>query len=76
VPVGGQRSTKGTAMMRLIKLNLNHCTAAQDLLVQTVRERRVELALLTEPYRTVAHSGLSTVPRKQRSGGAAEKSNI
>ncbi|XP_044779814.1 uncharacterized protein LOC123327459 [Drosophila simulans] len=40
--------------MRLIQLNLNHCTAAQDLLVQTVRERRVELALLSEPYRTPA----------------------
>ncbi|EDW49520.1 GM16507 [Drosophila sechellia] len=52
VPIGGQRSTKGTAMMRLIQLNLNHCTATQDLLVQTVRERRVELALLSEPYRT------------------------
>ncbi|XP_044779785.1 uncharacterized protein LOC123327435 [Drosophila simulans] len=37
-----------------LRLNLNHCTAAQDLLVQTVRERRVELALLSEPYRTPA----------------------
>jgi len=42
VPIGGKRSTKGTAMMLLIQLNLNHCTAGQDLLVQTVRERRVE----------------------------------
>ncbi|XP_044778840.1 uncharacterized protein LOC123327201 [Drosophila simulans] len=40
--------------MRLIQLNLNHCTAAQDLLVRTVRERRLKLALFSEPYRTAA----------------------
>ncbi|KAL7725982.1 hypothetical protein ACLKA6_005733 [Drosophila palustris] len=33
-------------------LNLNHCAAAKDLLCQTVRECSIDVAVLSEPYRT------------------------
>ncbi|XP_044583012.1 uncharacterized protein LOC123264033 [Cotesia glomerata] len=32
-------------------LNLNHCEAAHDLLVQTVRELELDLVIIAEPYR-------------------------
>ncbi|KAL7725638.1 hypothetical protein ACLKA6_005697 [Drosophila palustris] len=35
------------------QLNLNHCAAAQDLLKQTVRELSVDVALLSEPYKSI-----------------------
>ncbi|XP_062141906.1 uncharacterized protein LOC133849886 [Drosophila sulfurigaster albostrigata] len=38
---------------RLLQLNLNHCLAAQELLKQTVRELKVDAALLSEPYRRI-----------------------
>lgn len=37
--------------MRVIQLNLNHCEAAQDLLTQSIREKRVDLAMISEPFR-------------------------
>lgn len=37
--------------MRFLQLNLNHCEAAQDLIEQTVRESRTDVAILSEPYR-------------------------
>ena len=37
--------------MRLIQINLNHCEAAQDLLAQTIREKNIDVAILSEPYR-------------------------
>lgn len=39
--------------MKLLQLNLNHCEAAQELLRQSVRELNVDIALLSEPYRSV-----------------------
>ncbi|KAH8391459.1 hypothetical protein KR215_010211, partial [Drosophila sulfurigaster] len=38
---------------RLLQLNLNHCLAAQELLKQTVRELKVDAALLSEPYKRI-----------------------
>ncbi|KAH8272503.1 hypothetical protein KR044_012135, partial [Drosophila immigrans] len=37
--------------MKIVQLNLNHCAAAQDLLRQSVREHKVDLANLSEPFR-------------------------
>ena len=39
--------------MRLIQLNLNHCSAAQDLLAQSVRELSIDVAVLCEQYRDI-----------------------
>lgn len=37
--------------MKILQLNLNHCEAAHDLLMQTVRELNPDLVLISEPYR-------------------------
>ena len=39
--------------MKVLQLNLNHCEAAQDLLSQTVRELKVDVAILCEQYRNI-----------------------
>lgn len=39
--------------MRILQLNLNHCRAAQDLLMQRVRELGVDVAILSEQFRDV-----------------------
>lgn len=36
--------------MRILQVNLNHCKAAQDLLQQTIREERVDVVIISEPY--------------------------
>lgn len=45
----GATATK-IANMRFYQLNLNHFEAAQELLKQSVRELRIDVALLSEPY--------------------------
>lgn len=37
--------------MKILQLNLNQCKAAHDLLMQTTREQKLDLALLAEPYK-------------------------
>uniref|UniRef100_A0A6M2DSR2 Putative r1-6 dk n=1 Tax=Xenopsylla cheopis TaxID=163159 RepID=A0A6M2DSR2_XENCH len=37
--------------MKIMQLNINHCEAAHDLLVQTTRELKIDLVLLSEPYK-------------------------
>lgn len=37
--------------MRVLQQNLNHCEVAQDLLMQTVRELKPDLLIISEPYR-------------------------
>jgi len=37
-------------MIRLLQVNLNHCIAAQALLEQTIRERRINVAIISEPH--------------------------
>ncbi|XP_056630743.1 uncharacterized protein LOC130441197 [Diorhabda sublineata] len=37
--------------MKILQLNLNHCEAAHDLLMQTVRELELDLVLIAEPYK-------------------------
>lgn len=37
--------------MRILQLNLNHCEAAHDLLMQSVRELELDLVLIAEPYK-------------------------
>ncbi|XP_038106605.1 uncharacterized protein LOC119766237 [Culex quinquefasciatus] len=39
-----------TATVQVIQLNLNHCDTAQQLLFQTVVEKKCDIALLSEPY--------------------------
>ncbi|ESN97439.1 hypothetical protein HELRODRAFT_178236 [Helobdella robusta] len=37
--------------MKILQLNINHCKVAHDLLMQTVRELKVDLAIISEPYK-------------------------
>ncbi|XP_044573737.1 uncharacterized protein LOC123257834 [Drosophila ananassae] len=37
--------------MRIIQINLNHCEVAQSLLEQYARDKRVDVALISEPFR-------------------------
>ncbi|XP_046624766.1 uncharacterized protein LOC124307289 [Neodiprion virginianus] len=37
--------------MKILQVNLNHCEAAHDLLIQTVRELELDLVLIAEPYK-------------------------
>ena len=46
--------------MRVLQLNLNHCEAAHDLLMQTVRELKLDLVLISEPYRHLANQPWET----------------
>ena len=39
--------------MRCVQINLNNCEIAQDLLRQTVTEKQIDLAIISEPYRTL-----------------------
>jgi len=39
--------------MKFLQLNLNHCRAAQDLLHQTSSEHNIDLAILSEPYKSI-----------------------
>ncbi|KAH8304834.1 hypothetical protein KR059_011219, partial [Drosophila kikkawai] len=43
--------------MQLIQLNLNHCRAAHDLLMQTVRDLDADVAVLSEPYKAASTHG-------------------
>ena len=36
--------------MKFIQLNLNHCEAAQDILMQTLNEYRIHIAIISEQY--------------------------
>lgn len=38
-------------MAKVLQLNLNHCSEAQDLLHQLVREEKVDVVVVSEEYR-------------------------
>lgn len=40
-------------MMNVAQINLNHCAAAQDLLAQTVKEKKIDVILRSEPYKSI-----------------------
>ncbi|XP_046666641.1 uncharacterized protein LOC124358384 [Homalodisca vitripennis] len=40
-------------MLRILQLNLNHCEAAQDLLVQTIHEQDIDVAILCDQHRNL-----------------------
>lgn len=42
--------------LSFIQSNLNHCSAAQDLLAQYMVEEEIDVALISDPYRADAHS--------------------
>ncbi|CAI6361335.1 unnamed protein product [Macrosiphum euphorbiae] len=42
--------------LSFIQNNLNHCSAAQDLLAQYMVEEKIDVALISDPYRIDAHS--------------------
>ena len=48
-----QEAYKSTKM-RVMQLNLNHCEAAQEFLKQTVYEKKVDVALLSEQYKNIS----------------------
>ena len=39
--------------LKILKLNTNHCKAAQDLLWQTAEENKIDIVLLSEPYEDI-----------------------
>ena len=36
--------------MRVLQHNINHCEAAHDLLTQTVRDMKIDVAIIADPY--------------------------
>ena len=36
--------------MKLLQVNLNHCRDAQDLLMQTIAQDKIDVAIISEPY--------------------------
>ena len=48
---GGNAKIKEQKKIKLMQQNLNHCEAAQDLLMKTVTEAKPDLLLISEPYR-------------------------
>jgi len=44
-----KKSRSQTPQMEVVQINLNHCRAAQDLLLQSVRECKADLAITSEP---------------------------
>jgi len=40
-------------IMKFLQINLNHCRAAQELLHQTVAERNIDIAIISEPYKLI-----------------------
>lgn len=40
--------------LRLLQVNLNHCAQAQDLLIQSMAQWSIEVAVVAEPYRVPA----------------------
>ncbi|CAG4988150.1 unnamed protein product [Colias eurytheme] len=38
-------------MLKIIQINLNHCEAAHDLLMQTTRELQLDVVIISEPYK-------------------------
>ncbi|XP_070851452.1 uncharacterized protein [Drosophila suzukii] len=46
-----KKSRSQTPRMEVIQINLNHCRAAQDLLLQSARESKADLAVISEPYK-------------------------
>ena len=36
--------------MKILQHNLNHCETAHDLLIQTVRNREIDLVIIADPY--------------------------
>jgi hypothetical protein len=43
--------------MEVMQLNLNHCEMAQDLLMQSVAEMKLDVALISEPYKVPTNNG-------------------
>lgn len=43
-------------MTSFIQSNLNHCSVAQDLIVQYMIEEKISIAVLSDPYRVKANS--------------------
>ncbi|GBP49485.1 hypothetical protein EVAR_25700_1 [Eumeta japonica] len=41
--------------MKILQFKLNHCGAAYDLFMQTMRELKLDLVLITEPYRYLSN---------------------
>ena len=44
-------------MIKFLQLNANHCAAAQDILKQTVTERKTDIVLISEQYKVPTNNG-------------------
>lgn len=52
-----QKGEGGPAIMEITQINLNHCDTAQQLLWQSTRETRCDVAIIAEPYRVPPDNG-------------------
>ncbi|GBP79825.1 hypothetical protein EVAR_61416_1 [Eumeta japonica] len=50
-PLKGTPEDDEQTNMKILQLNLNHCKAAHDLLMQNMRELELDLVLIANPYR-------------------------
>ncbi len=43
-----------TMGLKVLQINLNHCEVAQDILIQSVRELKIDIVIISEQYRNMA----------------------
>lgn len=47
----GTQEDNGQTSMKILQININHCEVAHDLLMQTVRELKLDLVHISDPYK-------------------------
>lgn len=52
--------------MEVIQLNINHCAAAQDLLVQTTLEKKIDVAIISDPYRVPSNNAVWLADKEKK----------
>ena len=63
--------------LKVLQINLNHCEAAQDLLTKTVREEKVDVAIIADQYRNLTDlPGRPMRQAQQPSGPVANTPSI
>lgn len=53
---GVQESDSTNIKVKVIQINLNHCKAAQELLAHTVLEEKIDVAIISDPYKVPNNS--------------------
>ena len=66
--LGGLQEKNHQTTMKVLQYNLNHCETAQDLLMETARDWKIDVVIITDPYKPLRTN--------QWASGATEKSSI